>query len=94
LREEGLNSIYVDLPLDHSGTTTAVKTLEEHQFLFGGLMFLFHDERDYLRMQNITSVLDMSQIYVYSDTAKQIKRQIEKEQRWIMKSSNASSASV
>ena len=94
LREEGLNSIYVDLPLDHSGTTTAVKTLEEHRFLFGGLMFLFHDERDYLRMQNITSVLDMSQIYVYSDTAKQIKRQIEKEQQWIMKSSSASSASV
>lgn len=94
LREEGLNSIYIDLPLDHPGTPRAVKTIEEQKFSFSGLMFLFHNERDYLRMQNISAVLDMSQVFVYSDTANLIKREIEKEQQWIMKSSSASSASV
>jgi len=94
LREEGLNTIYVDIPLDHPGTAGAVKTLEKCRFLFCGLMLLFHEERDYLRMQHTTSVLDTGQIFVYSEMAKKIKRQIEKEQQWITKSSDASSASV
>jgi anti-sigma regulatory factor (Ser/Thr protein kinase)/N-acetylglutamate synthase-like GNAT family acetyltransferase len=94
LREEGINTIYVDMPLDHPGTKTAARELDENQFLFCGLMFFFHKDRDYLRMQHTTSVLDMSQIFVHSDMAKTIKRRIEKEMQWIMKSTDASSASV
>jgi len=92
-RDEGLNTVLFDLPLDHPGTTGAVAAFEKQQFVFGGLMLLFHNERDYLRMQNTISVLDMGMIYTYSDTANEIKRRVEKELRWIMNSSNASSAS-
>jgi anti-sigma regulatory factor (Ser/Thr protein kinase)/N-acetylglutamate synthase-like GNAT family acetyltransferase len=92
-REEGLNTVYFDLPLDRPGTATAVTAFEKQQYIFAGLMFMYHKERDYLRMQYTTSPIDMKLVYTYSDTAKELKRQIEKEQRWIMKSSDASSAS-
>jgi anti-sigma regulatory factor (Ser/Thr protein kinase)/N-acetylglutamate synthase-like GNAT family acetyltransferase len=93
LREEGLNSIFFDLPLDHPGTASALKPFEKHQYLFAGLMPLFHNERDYLRMQHNTSDLDMDLIQTYSDMARKIKRRVEKERRWTMNSNNATSAS-
>jgi anti-sigma regulatory factor (Ser/Thr protein kinase)/N-acetylglutamate synthase-like GNAT family acetyltransferase len=93
LREEGLNTIFFDLPLDHPGTATVIETFENHRYLFSGLMFLFHGERDYVRMQHTTSELDMSLVHVHSDMAKEIKRLIEKERQWITKSRNADSAS-
>jgi anti-sigma regulatory factor (Ser/Thr protein kinase)/N-acetylglutamate synthase-like GNAT family acetyltransferase len=92
-REEGLNTVFFDLPLDHPGTTLATSAFEKQQYVFGGLMFMYHKERDYLRMQYTSTPVDMSMVYVYSDMAREIKRQIEKEQRWIMKSDSASSAS-
>jgi hypothetical protein len=92
-REEGLHTVFFDLPLDHPGTTSAVGAFEKQQYIFGGLMFLFHKERDYLRMQYTTSALDMNLVYVHSDMARDIKRQVEKDQRWISKSNNARSVS-
>jgi len=92
-REEGLHTAFFDLPLDHPGTTSAVGAFEKQQYLFGGLMFMFHKERDYLRMQCTTSPLDMNLVYVYSDMAREIKRQVEKEHLWIMKSNNERSVS-
>jgi N-acetylglutamate synthase-like GNAT family acetyltransferase len=93
LREEGLNTIFFDLPLDNPGTAAAVKTFQNHRYLFSGLMFLFHKERDYLRMQHTTSDLDMDLVHVYSDMAHEIKSMIDKERQWTTKSSNAGSAS-
>jgi N-acetylglutamate synthase-like GNAT family acetyltransferase len=93
LREEGLNTIFFDLPLDHPGTAFAVDPFEKNQYVFAGLMPLFHGERDYLRMQHTMTDLKMDLIYAYSDMAKEIKRRVEKEQRWITKSNSATSAS-
>jgi len=92
-REEGLRTVFFDLPLDHPGTATAINAFENQRYIFGGLMFMFHKERDYLRMQYTTSSLDMNMVYVLSDMAGEIKRQVEKEQRWILKSNNARSVS-
>jgi hypothetical protein len=84
-REEGLNTVYFDLPLDDPGTASAADIFARQKYVFGGLMFMFHNERDYLRLQYTTSPLDMNLIYVKSDMAKEIKRAIEKELRWTMK---------
>jgi anti-sigma regulatory factor (Ser/Thr protein kinase)/N-acetylglutamate synthase-like GNAT family acetyltransferase len=92
-RDEGLNTVYFDIPLDRPGSESAVKAFEKQQYVFGGLMFMYHGERDYLRMQHATSPIDMNLVYTYSDMAQEIKRQIEKELRWITKSNNASSVS-
>jgi anti-sigma regulatory factor (Ser/Thr protein kinase)/N-acetylglutamate synthase-like GNAT family acetyltransferase len=92
-REEGLNAVFFDLPLDHPGTASTINAFEKQQYVFGGLMFMYHKERDYLRLQYTSTPIDMSLVYVYSEMATEIKRQIEKEQRWIMKSNNANSVS-
>ena len=92
-REEGLRTVFFDLPLDHPGTASAVGDFEKQQYILGGLMFLFHGEKDYLRMQYTTSALDMNLVYVHSDMAKEIKQQVEKEKRWILRSNNARSVS-
>ena len=92
-REEGLNTVFFDLPLEHPGTALAVNAFEKQQYVFGGLMFMYHGDKDYLRLQYTSSPIDMNMVYVYSDMAREIKRQVEKEQRWIMKSSDASSVS-
>jgi anti-sigma regulatory factor (Ser/Thr protein kinase)/N-acetylglutamate synthase-like GNAT family acetyltransferase len=84
-REEGLNTVFFDLPLDDPGTALVAGTFEKQKYIFGGLMFMFHNERDYLRLQHTTSPLDMNLVYVYSDMAKEIKRAVEKEHRWTMK---------
>ena len=92
-REEDLNTVFFDLPLEHPGTALAVDAFEKQQYVFGGLMLMYHKEKDYLRMQYTSTPIDMSIVYVYSDLAREIKRQVEKEQRWITKSNNASSVS-
>jgi anti-sigma regulatory factor (Ser/Thr protein kinase)/N-acetylglutamate synthase-like GNAT family acetyltransferase len=92
-REEGLSTVHFDLPLDHPGVEFAARALEKQRYLFGGLMFLFHNEKDYLRMQHTSSPIDMNHVHVHSHTAMEIKRLIAKEQRWNITSNNASSVS-
>jgi anti-sigma regulatory factor (Ser/Thr protein kinase)/RimJ/RimL family protein N-acetyltransferase len=85
LREQGINTVYVDLPLDNPFVGNGVKTLDSLSYLFAGLMPLFHDDRDYLRMQHTHSEMDMDRIITYSPTANEIKKRISSEMRWITK---------
>ncbi|NPA58519.1 MAG: GNAT family N-acetyltransferase [Aquificae bacterium] len=79
LEEKGMKGIYIDLPLDEAFTKKAVPILKKKGFVFSGLMPLFHQERDFLRMQKIYEDLDFDGINVFSDMAVKIKKLIQKE---------------
>ncbi|WP_457625481.1 GNAT family N-acetyltransferase [Persephonella sp.] len=79
LIKKDIKGIYVDLPLDHPYIKQVVPELKKMGFVFSGLMPLFHEERDFLRMQIIREKLDFRYINVFSDTAKRIKRFIHRE---------------
>jgi GNAT superfamily N-acetyltransferase len=85
LRERNINAIYVDLPLDNPYIDRGVKTLESLGYVFAGLMPLFHEDRDYLRMQAVRSDIDFDLIATWSKTAGQIKRRIQNEMQWTTK---------
>lgn len=93
LRKQGINTIYVDLPLHNPCVGHGVKVLESLAYLFAGLMPSFHDDRDYLRMQHTTVDLDLDLIATYSSMAAQIKKRIDTEIRWITKRQKTNSMS-
>ncbi|SNZ09567.1 Anti-sigma regulatory factor (Ser/Thr protein kinase) [Persephonella hydrogeniphila] len=79
LYKKDIKGIYIDLPLDHPYVKQAVPQLKKMGFIFSGLMPLFHNERDFLRMQILREKLDFRHINVFSDMAKRIKRFIHRE---------------
>ncbi len=85
LKQKGIEAIYIDLPLNESYTKEIIPIMKKFGFIFAGLMPLFHNEKDYLRMQIIQTEINPDLIYVYSDIAKKIKRKIVRELKWIMK---------
>jgi anti-sigma regulatory factor (Ser/Thr protein kinase)/GNAT superfamily N-acetyltransferase len=82
LRDENLHVVYVDLPLDDPGTLDATPRLREHEFVLAGLMPMFHQQRDFLRMQRLLVDLDFDLIQVYSDRAHVLKETIREELEW------------
>ncbi|MFN1834172.1 GNAT family N-acetyltransferase [Balneola sp. MJW-20] len=79
LYELELNVIYVDLPLEKVPLNKAVTWLHENGFIFSGLLPLFHDNIDQLRMQKIQVPVDFSIIDTYSTMAGEIKEFIRDE---------------
>lgn len=79
LELQGLHAIFIDLPLDDPGTRLYIKDLWAQGFLFCGLMPLFHQERDYLRLQKVSKQLDFDHIHVYAEIAQKIKALIAEE---------------
>ena len=82
LHDENLHVVYVDLPLDDAGTLEATPRLREIGFVLAGLMPMFHQQRDYLRMQRLFTELDFDLIQVHSDRAHTLKQTIQEELAW------------
>ncbi len=86
LKEKGIEAFFIDLPLEHPHTKHIVEPLNKIGFIFGGLMPLFHKEKDYLRMQHTTLQFDPKYVHVFSDMAKKIKNKVFREYRqWLKK---------
>jgi len=79
LADEELHVIFVDLPLDDPATPEATPQLREAGFVLAGLMPLFHQERDYLRLQRPLVPLDLDLIQTHSDRSHAIKQIIKEE---------------
>lgn len=79
IEELDLKSIYFDLPLGNANINAAVNCLKDNGFILSGLMPLFHEESDYLRMQKIMTDINFEDINTYSDMAGYIKETIIEE---------------
>jgi anti-sigma regulatory factor (Ser/Thr protein kinase)/N-acetylglutamate synthase-like GNAT family acetyltransferase len=71
--QEDLNAIYLDLPLENSATPEQYKQIDDLGFFYSGLVPLFHEDADFLRLQQIYIQMDLDLIEVYSDFGKNIK---------------------
>lgn len=74
-----LTSMYIDLPLDDPFIDSAVSWLKKQGFILAGLVPLFHQEEDYLRMQQIYNEVNFSEIQTYSEIAGKLKKVIQDE---------------
>jgi len=79
LEELNLTSVYIDLPLDQTPLDPAIAWLKDQQFILGGLMPLYHQETDYLRMQRIHLDVDFEAIETNTEIASKIKERIKSE---------------
>lgn len=70
-------SVYVDLPLNEQKTDAIIQWLKAEGFILAGLMPLFHNETDYLRMQRIREDIDFDKILTHSMMATKIKEAIK-----------------
>lgn len=77
--QEQLNAIYIDLPLQNSATPKECNIISDLGFIYCGLAPLFHQNKDFLRLQKINVALDLDLIDVHSNFAKQIKSFIASE---------------
>lgn len=79
IEELNLNAVYIDLPLNSPRINRALEWLKEEKFIFSGLMPLFHQESDHMRMQKIKVDMDFEQIKTYTDLAEKMKKLIKQE---------------
>lgn len=79
LGEKNLNAIYCDLPLHNPATPLKIDSIKKAGYIFCGLMPLYHEETDYLRLQKIMVPMNLDLVEVYSDLAKSIKEQVKQE---------------
>ncbi|HKL16608.1 MAG TPA: GNAT family N-acetyltransferase [Balneolaceae bacterium] len=79
IEELNLTTIYFDLPLGLSPINSSVEYLKNNGFILAGLMPLFHEESDYLRMQKIMVDMNFETIHAFSDVAGMIKERVKKE---------------
>lgn len=80
-----LPATYIDLPVEHPSTNAAIKWLKGQNFILAGLMPLFHNEQDYLRMQLINARVDFDLIKTHSLIAGKLKKIIEREYHAVQK---------
>lgn len=79
LKKENLLSVLIHLPLHEPFTKVVASELRNRfQFIFSGLLPLFHKEKDYLCMQKPNSTFDFDKINVLSDMAKNLKNKLQK----------------
>lgn len=79
IEELNLTSVYIDLPLNQFPLDSAIKWLKDQQFILAGLMPLFHQETDYLRMQRVHLDVDFEAIKTHSNIASKLKERIKSE---------------
>lgn len=79
LAQHDVNVIYLDIPLMQGDCNTIVDVVASLQFVFAGLLPLFHEEKDYLRMQRLYCQLNLSKVITYSSLSHKIKEIIERE---------------
>jgi anti-sigma regulatory factor (Ser/Thr protein kinase)/N-acetylglutamate synthase-like GNAT family acetyltransferase len=73
IKQEDLNAIYLDLPLENSATPAQLGQLKDLGFFYCGLAPYFHSESDYLRLQKICIPFDFDLVDVHSEFAQQLK---------------------
>lgn len=78
---EGVEVIYVDLPLAHAGTPELCDDVEALGFFFGGLCPLFAETGDTLRLQWLGVELDETQIQIESPIARELLAYVAAERR-------------
>ncbi len=81
LQDKGIKAFFIDLPLDKPYTKYITDELNQIGFFFGGIMPLFHKEKDYLRLQYIDLEFQPDWIHVYSDMAKRLKKFVFKDMK-------------
>lgn len=79
MKDQHINCLYVDLPLDDSQTPQAYEVFKQKGFIFSGLMPLFHQERNFLRLQYPLKTVDLSVVELFSENSKAIMTLIEEE---------------
>ncbi|REL37724.1 GNAT family N-acetyltransferase [Rhodohalobacter sp. SW132] len=79
IEELTLTMIYIDLPLGSDKINSSVDFLKKSGFVLAGLMPLFHEESDYLRMQKIMVIIDFDLMQTHSEIAGLIKERVKKE---------------
>ena len=79
IEELNINAIYIDLPLNSPRINAAIEWLRGQGFIFSGLMPLFHQESDHMRMQKILTHTNFELIKTYTDLAAKLKKLIEDE---------------
>jgi anti-sigma regulatory factor (Ser/Thr protein kinase)/GNAT superfamily N-acetyltransferase len=79
IEELNINAIYIDLPLNSPRINAAIEWLREQGFIFSGLMPLFHQESDHMRMQKILTHTNFDLIKTYTDLATKLKNLIQEE---------------
>lgn len=79
LEEKKLNAIYCDMPLRDPATPLKINGISHAGFIFCGLMPVFHNDIDYLRLQKILVPMNLELVEVYSDLGKKIKEQVKQE---------------
>ncbi len=73
LTKKGMQTIYLDLPLENVATPGQFLEIDKLEFIYSGLLPLYHRNADYLRMQMVLTTLDTDKIQVFSDFGKKIK---------------------
>lgn len=79
LRYLKLNSIYIDLPLNDPWIDPATEYLKKKHFILAGIMPMFHNETDHLRMQKINTEINFTKVRVLVDEAIKLKETLKKE---------------
>jgi anti-sigma regulatory factor (Ser/Thr protein kinase)/N-acetylglutamate synthase-like GNAT family acetyltransferase len=79
VQEKNLNSIYLDLPLENSAPPSQFNELDSLGFIYCGLLPLFYDEADFIRMQKNIQPLNLDLITVHFEFGKKIKSLIANE---------------
>lgn len=77
--QEDLNAIYIDLPLENTATPEQFETIADMGFIYCGLIPIFHQETDFVRLQKIFTDLDFNLIKVFSNFGQTLKTWIADE---------------
>lgn len=85
LMAKGIKVVYLDLPLDEPFTKNICEKLNKLGFVFSGLMPIYYKNHDFLRLQKMSGKFDTKSLVLFSETAKKIKRQIQKDLKCITK---------
>lgn len=78
---QNVETVHIDLPLEHPLTPRYCSVLESMGYIFIGIIPGFLNGADALRLQYTTKKIDFSQIKVYSGFAKKLLAYIENEYR-------------
>lgn len=77
--QEDLNAIYLDLPLENTATPEQFETISDMGFIYCGLIPMFHQEADFVRLQKVCTDLDFNLIEIFSDFGQNLKTRISNE---------------
>jgi hypothetical protein len=74
--QKGIESIILEMPLAQSGTAAACEELESDGFFFSGVGPDFATDGDVLRLQYLTTDLDVSLLQIEKPFAKELVRYV------------------